>query len=118
MALPLLHSDEPTLKDKLGREDLVAEIATLAATSDPPLVLGVHGDWGSGKTSFMQQIRALLQDKHQKNVVTVWFEAWRYQNEPSPVVALLQEMRREFSKKEQIKGRIKKYSQAHIKRVQ
>lgn len=97
MAYPLLHNDDPAATDGLQRQALADEIATLAATTTPPVVLGVHGDWGSGKTSFMQHVRQQLDKNHKKAVVTVWFEAWRYQNEPAPVVALLHEMRRRFS---------------------
>jgi len=110
-----IHSDEPAEIDGLQRQHLVTEIATIAASETPPLVLGVHGDWGSGKTSFMQHVRKELDDKHGKNVVTVWFEAWRYQNEAAPVVALLLEMRQAFSKGEKLKGRIKKYGEITIR---
>jgi predicted KAP-like P-loop ATPase len=109
--LPRLHSDEPTETDALRREHLTHEIADLAATASPPLVLGVHGDWGSGKTSFMKHVRKRLDGQHKKNVVTVWFEAWRYQNEAAPVVALLQEMRHEFSKSKKLKGRFAKHGE-------
>jgi len=97
MELPRLHSDEPTYDDKLNRGHLSKEIATLAATAAPPLVLGVHGDWGSGKTSFMRHVEnALRKGPHKDRVALVWFEAWRYQHESVPVVALLHEMRRQF----------------------
>ncbi len=110
-----IHSDEPAETDGLQRQHLVVEIATIAATATPPLVLGVHGDWGSGKTSFMKHVRKELDGKHTKNVVTVWFEAWRYQNEPAPVVALLQEMRQAFSKWKKLDGRIKKLGEITIR---
>jgi len=106
-----IHSDEPAEVDGLHRQHIRDEIATVAATATPPLVLGVHGDWGSGKTSFMKHVRKELDEKHMNNVVTVWFEAWRYQNEPVPVVALLQEMRHAFSKIEKIKTRFGKYAE-------
>ncbi|MGH8553264.1 MAG: P-loop NTPase fold protein, partial [Methylococcales bacterium] len=94
---PTLHSDEPTLTDSLDRQGLVAEIAEAAATATPPLVLGVHGDWGSGKTSFMKCVKEHLeQEAFKDRLITVWFEAWRYQNEATPLVAL-PEMRKQFS---------------------
>jgi len=111
-----LHGDEPAPLDGLDRMHLVGEIATQAATAIPPLVLGVHGDWGSGKTTFMMHVRDTLESGPYKNgVVTVWFEAWRYQNEPAPVVALLQEMRRAFSKMEKIKRKFKKWGEVTLR---
>lgn len=111
-----LHSDEPTTDERLGRQALVDEIASVAATAAPPLVLGVHGDWGSGKTSFMLRVKEALETgQYQDGIVTVRFEAWRYQNEPAPVVALLQEMRRGFAKSDKLKRRLKKYSETTIR---
>lgn len=108
------HNDAPTLRDRLDRLALVREVARVAVECQPPAAFGVHGDWGAGKTSFLRQLRYHLNDstdsgleppvpgtlepaKYSGKVVTVWFEAWRYQNEPAPVVALLHEIRREFS---------------------
>jgi hypothetical protein len=82
-------------------------VAEAVATCTAPQVFGVYGDWGTGKTSFLYQLSRKLvgrtpQDQPDKNpvkttwsdrVTLVWFEAWRYQHEPSPIVALLQEIR-------------------------
>lgn len=112
------HTDEPTLADSLGRLDLVRAVADAAATCKPPQVFGVHGDWGLGKTSFLHQLHLCLsgecpqQDDTAVNdarqgisfagefndrVKVVWFEAWRYQNEEVPVVALLHEIRSQLA---------------------
>ena len=53
----VLHNDEPTLLDRLDRIALVREVAKHIATCDPPQVFGIHGDWGLGKTSFLQQLQ-------------------------------------------------------------
>lgn len=82
----------------------------MVARCEPPQVFGVHGDWGSGKTSFLHQLQwqltgecpqqrearredAAVPTDPQKHVAVVWFEAWRYQYEQAPIVALLQEIR-------------------------
>jgi ABC-type dipeptide/oligopeptide/nickel transport system ATPase subunit len=120
------HNDLPTFEDKLGRETLVQQVALEIATGRPPLVFGIHGDWGSGKTSFLCQLEHELtgecslypeadQPKRSgacediEHVFTVWFEAWRYQHEPSPVVALLQEICRQLPKHAKIKEVLKKW---------
>ena len=110
-----MHNDEPTLSDALQRDDLVQEVGEAIANCDPPQVFGVHGDWGIGKTSFLHQVQWYLtgecpqlsetatgeapneRGKHRAAIVTVWFDAWRYQNEDPPVVALLHEMRTQLS---------------------
>ncbi|HTQ78903.1 MAG TPA: P-loop NTPase fold protein, partial [Thermoanaerobaculia bacterium] len=113
-ALPPLQNDEPTLRDFLGRADLLQRVGDAVATCDPPHVFGVHGDWGAGKTSFLHQLQLYLTGqcpqqpdnaaseaeaagmqvaRYGSHVTVVWFEAWRYQNEQAPIVALLQEIR-------------------------
>ena len=51
-----LHNDEPTLCDRLNRTDMVIRVGDDVAQCDPPTVFGVHGEWGSGKTSFLHQL--------------------------------------------------------------
>lgn len=122
MPASTLHNDLPTLDDKLGWSNELDRLSQRIQSCDTPHVLGIHGDWGSGKTSFMRQLQWRLggvmpddgsfdnrkkptqtpaqkkgQEKLQKEIITIWFDAWRYQNEPMPVVALLQEMRRQIA---------------------
>ena len=118
----LQHNDEPTLGGgTLSRERFVRSLAEQVASCAPPQVFGVHGEWGAGKTSVLRQLQrhlsdptlarqdirkaqaqaqaeeSLLPSVHNDVCFTIWFEAWRYQHEPVPVIALLQEMRRQFS---------------------
>lgn len=111
-------NDLPTLDDKLDWTSELDRLKERILGCTTPHVLGIHGDWGSGKTSFMRQLQWRLggeipkdgsvadQDKLKSNqeqkdiqekTITVWFDAWRYQNEPVPVVALLHEMRRQMA---------------------
>ncbi len=41
---------------------------------DTPMTIAIQGDWGSGKTSFMNMIRCQIESK----VVTSWFNTWQY----------------------------------------
>lgn len=51
-----LHNDEPALLDALGFTELVQQVGEAVAYCEAPQVFGVHGDWGSGKTSFLHQL--------------------------------------------------------------
>ena len=112
----MMHNDEPTLIDVLDRMSLIEEIGQAIVNCSPPQVFGIHGDWGLGKTSFLHQVqlyltaecpqqseeeirKANMQAKtdYKRAVQAVWFDAWRYQHEDAPVVALLQEMRSQLS---------------------
>lgn len=57
------RNDEPDIVDQLGRQtELLAALDTIV-NATPPLVIGVFGDWGTGKTSFMRALQALLDEK-------------------------------------------------------
>lgn len=121
-----LLNDQPTVVDTLDRLDLVHEVAAAIVDCEPPQVLGIHGDWGLGKTSFLRQLRWYLAgdveepghegvdpsrlDKghYADRVTVVWFEAWRYQNEPVPIVALLQEIRGQLAWHAKVREGMKK----------
>ena len=117
-----LHRDDFTVSDQLDRRGLVRCITEVIAKDQPPQVFGLHGDWGSGKTSTLRAIRYQLTGHdafdekpadldpslHSGHVVSVWFEAWRYQNETTPIVALIQEIRRELSLASRVSAEAKK----------
>lgn len=63
--LGLIHNDEPRDFDALGRETELLGLSRIILSADPPLVVGVHGDWGAGKTSFMRVLRRLLSKEGQ-----------------------------------------------------
>ena len=121
-----MHNDEPVLLDALDRVELIHEVGDAIANCTPPQVFGVHGDWGLGKTSFLHQVQWYLTGDcpqqpeevtkkmkkvegvetdasaqrcgvYENTVQAVWFDAWRYQNEVAPVIALLHEMRAQLS---------------------
>lgn len=111
-----LIPDEPCVEidDLPERKRLIAQIGHAIAFTEPPLVVGVHGDWGAGKTSFLHYLQYSLTGECPQNpggsilgqdykglphILAVWFEAWRYQGEANPVIALLHEMRGQLTYK-------------------
>jgi len=54
------HSDHPTLADSLERLDLLKKVGNLVKTCSTPCVVGIYGDWGSGKTSFLRALELYL----------------------------------------------------------
>jgi hypothetical protein len=132
MELSVLLDDLPTLDDKLAWSCELKRIADRIEKCPTPHVLGVHGNWGSGKTSFMRQIQHILGGRFEedgsvfkgvkfrdvpenKKIATVWFDAWRYQNESTPVVALLQEIRRQLSAMPMVKAKFAKLGEIALR---
>lgn len=116
-----LHNDEWTFFDEIRHAPHVEALAEKIRACAPPYVIGVHGDWGSGKTSFLRKLHLYLacedsgyevasttceelcedlwprQYEKSSEVETIWFDAWRYQFEANPIVALLNEIRAHFT---------------------
>jgi iron(II)-dependent oxidoreductase len=63
-----------------------------------PLVIGVYGAWGSGKTTLMETVKSRLKEQsyQDKNVFRkckcVWFQAWKYAQEEQILAALIEEI--------------------------
>ncbi len=53
-------NDNWTLEDQLDHYSHVESIKELLLSCKPPYVLGIHGDWGVGKTSFLRKLHLFL----------------------------------------------------------
>src|SRR5690348_1591338 len=91
-----VSSDEPTEVDELGRSRYVDALASVAASGETPLVVALYGQWGSGKTSMMRQLRRRLEPAYDKPwraaaapIRTVWFDPWMHQFDEAPALGLL-----------------------------
>ena len=74
-----LVSDVPAIQDTIGFDSYTNALAAflLAEETEPPLTVSVEGSWGTGKSSFMRQLRKRLEAN---GAVTVEFNAWRHES--------------------------------------
>lgn len=92
--------DEPTTDDHLGYDVYADGLVDLITTCETPFTIGIHGRWGTGKTSLMQMIKETL-DAHEskrKLIRTVWFNPWQFQFEESAIIPFLHAIREEAVK--------------------
>jgi hypothetical protein len=82
--------DNPTAFDLLGYDGFARAIAGRVVRLQPdetPLTIGVFGEWGSGKTSFLKMVDAALAEARLR---PIWFHAWKYDQEDNLWSALIQ----------------------------
>lgn len=92
--LPSIDADTPSLIDHLNIAAEVRGFANIIAARDvkTPLSIGLFGDWGSGKSTFMEQLQAAVEKIATEvreepvnnksvflgNIVQIKFNAWHY----------------------------------------
>lgn len=75
--------DKPILddsKDKLGAKEYKNALLEFIKTSDTPMTISIQGEWGSGKTSFMNmlQYELELESDLEKKYPTIRINTWEY----------------------------------------
>jgi KAP family P-loop domain len=82
--------DAPTDRPTLGYANIARTFAGIITDSRPRFAIGIFGGWGSGKTTLMGAIKSELTGQ---GIVTVDFNAWRFEREPQLLVPLLDTIR-------------------------
>ena len=93
--------DEDLLRDKVV-EGYAERLLEGVCACKQPLTLGILGTWGTGKSSLMRMMWRVLDEQMgaalgeeksatqtQEKIFPVFFEAWRFEREANPLVALL-----------------------------
>ncbi len=83
-----------------GFDAYTRTIAGLIANkeNETPLVIGIYGPWGSGKTTLMKTVQSSLgSDEYTdaniyRKCKSVWFQAWKFNNENEILAALIEEI--------------------------
>lgn len=88
-------------------------IARAALDTGGPFTIGVFGEWGTGKTSLMRLVEREL--AAHDNVVTVWFNAWRYEQEEHPVIPLIGSIVRELQQQQARHSRLRSSAKGLVK---
>ncbi len=84
------RNDEPAEIDLLKREDYVQALAEMVRTCNTPMVIGLYGRWGYGKTSIMKLVENELEKD--SGIKKIWFDPWRCQFDEHPALGLLHAM--------------------------
>lgn len=85
----MILPDNETKVDLLNNEAIAATIIKLLRDRpDQPVTVGVHGDWGAGKSSVLEMIEAGFEGE--KKVLCLKFNGWRFQGFEDAKIALIE----------------------------
>jgi hypothetical protein len=85
----MILTDNETKVDLLNNEAIATTIIKLLRDRpDQPVTVGVHGDWGAGKSSVLEMIEAGFESE--KKALCIKFNGWRFQGFEDAKIALIE----------------------------
>lgn len=85
----MILADNETRVDLLNNEAIATTIiGLLRERPDHPVTIGVHGDWGAGKSSILEMIEAGFETE--TKVLCLKFNGWRFQGFEDAKIALIE----------------------------
>lgn len=81
-----IPAESPFQNDALERKPLVEFLASLIARLEGPFVLALDAPWGTGKTTIVKMLKAMLA---QEQFQCIYFNAWQVDYVTDPLVALV-----------------------------
>lgn len=102
----MILSDNETKVDLLNNEAIAKTIVSLIEESkDQPISIGIHGDWGAGKSSILEMVESkveLASSESRKKYSCIRFNGWKHQGFEDSKVALMSSIISELQRKEKL----------------
>lgn len=112
----MLIPDYETHVDYLNCEAIsrtVVEI--LKINRNRPLTIGIHGDWGAGKSSVLKMIESEL--NQDKKVSVLWFNGWTFEGFDDAKTILIESTITELSRQRSATGKVREIAGRLLRRV-
>lgn len=108
--------DNETAVDYLNCEAISRTVVTLLKQNRArALTVGVHGDWGAGKSSILKMVELGL--SKDKNVACLWFNGWAFEGFDDAKTVLIEATITELYRQRSTVGKVKELSRKLLKRV-
>ncbi len=102
----MILSDNETKVDLLNNEAIAKTIVSLIRDSkDQPISIGIHGDWGAGKSSILEMVEKEVSNapaQQGKRYSCIRFNGWKHQGFEDSKIALMSSIISELEKKEKL----------------
>ena len=112
---PKVDQNEPWGDDKLKRRNAADALSKLIKAQRGSFVVSIDGDWGTGKTFFLERWKQQLENN---NVKVVYFNAWRDDFFGDPLIPLLAEIMnttQDATLNKRISGYMKNFMYANVR---
>lgn len=112
----MLIPDHETEIDYLNCESISQTIFELLKENRKrALTVGIHGDWGAGKSSILKMIEADLDSD--KDVAVLWFNGWTFEGFDDAKTVLIENTITELCRQRSTVGDVKEKARRLLKRV-
>lgn len=115
-----MWSDNESSLDLLGCHHLVEVITSIIRNESlSPATIGVFGDWGSGKSSVLQMVRAKLEgtEANKKDILVLSFNGWIFEGYEDARTALMSTILDEVSSKIKLSAKGRRLAVKLLSRV-
>ena len=112
----MIVADNETAVDLLYYEAIAQTVIRLVGEeSDEPLSVGVHGDWGAGKSSVLMMVEKAFAENDQ--VLCVRFNGWLFQGFEDAKTVLIETIVEELRRARPTSQRVAEQAKAVLRRV-
>ncbi|MET0060992.1 MAG: Qat anti-phage system ATPase QatA [Candidatus Thiodiazotropha endolucinida] len=112
----MLIPDHETAVDFLNYEAIAGTtIELLNDNRERALSIGIHGDWGAGKSSVLKMVEDGLAGEG--NVACLWFNGWAFQGFDDAKTVLIEAIISELARQRSTYGKVKDMASSLLKRV-
>lgn len=112
----MLIPDHETAVDYLNCEAIASTVAeVLRSSRERPLTIGIHGDWGAGKSSVLKMLESNL--SHDKDVAVLWFNGWTFEGFDDAKTVLIEATVTELIRQRKFTDKAKKLAAKLLQRI-
>lgn len=112
----MLIPDQETAVDFLNYEAVSKTVvALLKENRQRALTVGLHGDWGAGKSSVLKMVESGMSGDD--DVACLWFNGWTFQGFEDAKTVLIEVIVTELIRKRSTVGKVKKMGRRLLKRL-
>lgn len=112
----MLIPDHETEVDYLNCEAISRTVVELLrANRARALTIGIHGDWGAGKSSILKMVQSDL--AKDKAVACLWFNGWAFQGFDDAKTVMIEATIAELCRQRSAIGKVKELSARLLKRI-